>query len=53
MMKTDETIPFGSLIEFIIVSIIITLLFLCIVLRYHDIDINNVKKHDILYYDLD
>jgi hypothetical protein len=45
-MKTHE-------IELIIVFIAITLLFLFIVLRYHGIDINNVKKHDALYYDLD
>ncbi len=40
-------------IELILVFIIITLLFIFTVLRYHDIDSNNVKKHDILYYDLD
>jgi hypothetical protein len=45
-MKTHE-------IELIIVFIVISLLFLFTVLRYHGIDINNVKKHDILYYDLD
>lgn len=45
-MKVNE-------IEFLLVFIVITLLFLFTVLRYHGIDIINVKKHDILYYDLD
>jgi uncharacterized protein with PQ loop repeat len=45
-MKTHE-------IESLLVFIVITLLFLFTVLRYYGIDINNVKKHDILYYDLD
>lgn len=40
-------------IELLLIFIVITLLFLFTVLRYHGIDINNVKKHDILYYDLD
>lgn len=40
-------------IELLLIFIVITLLFLFTVLRYPGIDINNVKKHDILYYDLD